>query len=68
MGTRSLRERLRLQLRWEAYNAFNYTQFSTINTSANFNPANGQQINAQFGAFTAAREPRQMHLAVRLSF
>jgi Carboxypeptidase regulatory-like domain/TonB-dependent Receptor Plug Domain len=63
-----IRERLRLQLRWEAYNAFNHTQFSTINTSANFNPATGQQINAQFGAFTAARDPRQMQMAVRLSF
>ena len=63
-----IRERLRLQLRWEAYNAFNHTQFSTINTSANFNPANGQQINAQFGAFTAARDPRQMQIAARLTF
>jgi hypothetical protein len=63
-----VRERLHLQVRWEAYNAFNHTQFSIVNTAANFNPATGQQINAQFGAFTATRDPRQLQISARLVF
>ncbi len=64
----TLREPLRLQLRCEAFNAFNHTQFSTVNTSAQFNPANGLQTNAAFGSFTAARSPRTVQLAIRLTF
>jgi len=63
----TVRERFRLQLRGEAYNAFNHTQFSSLNTTAQFNAA-GAQVNAQFGAFTAAREARIMQLALRASF
>jgi len=61
-------ERLLLQLHLEAYNAFNHTQFTTVNTTAQFNPATGQQVNAAFGQFTAAANPRQVQLAVRVSF
>ena len=56
-----------LQLRWEAYNAWNHTQFSSVDTSARFTPE-GQQANTRFGALTAARAPRQMQLALRLRF
>ncbi|HEY6768323.1 MAG TPA: carboxypeptidase regulatory-like domain-containing protein [Candidatus Sulfotelmatobacter sp.] len=58
----------RLVLRGEAYNAFNHTQFSTINTTPDFNPATGAQTNAQFGQVTAARDPRQLQLAARITF
>ena len=37
------------QLRFEAYNAFNHTQFSSVNASATFNPTTGQQVNSAFG-------------------
>jgi hypothetical protein len=63
-----LRERLRLQFRVEAYNAFNHTQFSDLDTTARFNSATGQQINSRFSEFTAARTPRRLQLALRLVF
>lgn len=62
-----IHERLRFQFRAEAYNLFNHTQYSTWNTTARFN-AQGQQINAQFGQDTAARNPRIMQFALRLQF
>jgi hypothetical protein len=60
-------ERWRAQLRVEAYNAFNHTQFTTVNTSATFNTA-GQQTNGTFGQYTAAANPRQLQLALKISF
>jgi hypothetical protein len=39
-----------------------------VNTTAQFNPATGQQVNSAFGQFTAAANPRQVQLAVRLAF
>lgn len=63
-----LREKMRLQLRWELYNIFNHTQFSDFDTSARFDPVTGEQVNSRFGQFTAARAPRQMQLALRFSF
>jgi hypothetical protein len=63
----SIREGLRAQFRLEGYNAFNHTQFSTFDSTARFD-ASGKQVNAQFGQFTAARDPRILQLAVRLQF
>ncbi len=60
-------ERVNLQLRAEFYNFFNHTQFSNFDHSARF-AANGAQVNAQFGQYTAARDPRIMQLAVRMEF
>jgi hypothetical protein len=60
-------ERWRGQLRVEAYNALNHTQFSTVNTSATFSAA-GAQTNGLFGQYTAAANPRQLQLALRLTF
>jgi hypothetical protein len=62
-----IRERVRLQLRCELYNAFNHTQFSTFDTGARFDQQ-GNQVNGNFGAFTAAVNPRKMQLALRVSF
>jgi hypothetical protein len=62
-----VRERLNFQFRWEMYNAFNHTQFSSLDTTARFDTA-GNQINSNFGQFTAARNPRQMQFALRASF
>ncbi len=55
------------QLRGEFYNTFNHTQFSGFDSTARFNPA-GQQINANFGAYNAAREPRKIQLSLRFMF
>jgi hypothetical protein len=60
-------EKVRLQFRWELYNAFNHTQFSALDTAARFD-ASGKQINDRLGEFTAARSPRQMQFALRLTF
>src|SRR5262249_31096730 len=54
--------------RGEAYNAFNHTQFSGVNTTAQFNPATGAQTNAAFGQLTAARSPRTAQLAAKIWF
>jgi hypothetical protein len=59
--------KLRTQLRVEAYNLFNHTQFTTVNTAATFNAA-GAQTNGTFGQYTAASNPRQLQLALRISF
>lgn len=62
-----IREQVRLQFRWELYNAFNHTQFTGLDTTARFDPA-GAQVNARFGEFTSARSPRQMQFALRFFF
>ena len=59
--------RLRAQLRVEAYNLFNHTQFTTVSTTATFNAA-GAQTNGTFGQYTAAANPRQLQLALRIMF
>ncbi|MEK7750582.1 MAG: hypothetical protein AAB654_01605, partial [Acidobacteriota bacterium] len=55
------------QLRGEFYNVWNQTVFSSYDTGARFNP-DGQQINANFGAFTGTRDPRKIQLSLRLMF
>lgn len=61
-------DRWRMQVRGEAYNAFNHTQFSGLDTAATFDGRTGAQINQRFGEFTAARANRRMQVAVRLTF
>jgi hypothetical protein len=63
-----VKERASLELRWETYNTFNHTQFTGVNTSAQFDPATGAQTNSQFGQFTSAANARYMQLAGRISF
>jgi hypothetical protein len=59
-----IKEFARIQLRWEMYNAFNHTQFSSMDTSARFD-GTGKQVNSQFGQYTASRSPRTMQAALR---
>jgi len=73
-------ERLRFQFRTEAYNVFNHPQFSAVNTTAKFQPdgtlANPPQYDAlgkifsigQFSQPTAARDPRILQFALRITF
>jgi hypothetical protein len=63
-----IREKYRFQLRFEAYNALNHTQFSGMNTTAQFNPATGQQVNAALGTLTSARTPRVGQASLRFLF
>jgi hypothetical protein len=55
------------QLRIEAYNVFNHTQFSGIGTSAQWDQS-GAQVTSSFGKATSALDPRIMQVALRLSF
>jgi hypothetical protein len=57
-----------LQLRWEVYNIFNHTNFSSVDNTARFDPNTGAQTNGTFGKGTAARNPRIMQVSVRFSF
>jgi outer membrane receptor protein involved in Fe transport len=57
----------RFLFRAELYNAFNNVQFSTVNTAAVFNAA-GEQVNPEFGYYTAARPSRRIQLTARVEF
>jgi hypothetical protein len=54
--------------RWEAYNAFNHTQYSGINTGARFDLTTGQQVNTLFGQVSSTRAPRIMQGSLRFTF
>jgi hypothetical protein len=75
------RERWRFQFRADAFNAFNHTQFSGINSGINFagltNPiqtnlpfnADGSLRDKNgFGTVSGARDPRILQLMVRIQF
>jgi hypothetical protein len=61
-------ERYRAEFRAEAYNIANHTQFSGVNTTAQFDPKTGLIGNALFGQYTSTRLPRRMQLALRVTF
>ena len=60
-------EQRSFQFRWEFYNLFNHTQFSSMNTTATFNAA-GIQTNAQLGQATGSRAARIMQASLRFRF
>ncbi len=72
-------EHMRLQLRAEAFNAFNHTQFSDFNRTVQFDPKTGAITNLPtslgggggrygFGAINSVRDPRFMQLAAKFYF
>ena len=60
-------EKRYLTLRWEAYNAFNHTQYASVNTSPRYTPQ-GVQTNALFGQVVSTRAPRVMQGSLRFTF
>jgi hypothetical protein len=66
--TVKITEKVNFSLRAETYNTFNHTQFSTVNTSPQWNPATGVYSSSQFGQVTAARDPRIIQVAARVNF
>jgi hypothetical protein len=62
-----VKERFRTQFRAEFYNAFNHTQFTSVDSTARFD-AQLRQVNTQFGQVTATRPSRRIQLALRFSF
>ncbi len=70
---------VRLRLRLDAFNVFNHTQFSGINSTLNFNQAGvpqnlaydstGKLVNPSgFGTVNGARDPRILQTVLRLEF
>jgi len=59
-----------LQVRAEAYNVFNTTQYQGVNTTATFDFATGAQTNPAFGSISGVRanSNRVVQLGVRLTF
>jgi hypothetical protein len=63
----TIRERFNLQFRAEALNLLNHANLLEPNTT--FVPgANGQNISGSFGTIVRARDPRLMHLGLKLLF
>ena len=60
-------ESARFRFAMEAYNMFNHTQFSGVDSNARFD-ASGAQINGNFGRITSARGPRVMQASLRFEF
>ncbi len=67
-----LNERFRAQFRAEAYNVFNHTQFTSVDTTIRFDnragATYGQVVPTTFGQFTAAGLARRMQLGLRVDF
>ncbi len=70
--TRLWSESSSLELRFEAFNAFNHTQFTTLDTNINniVRDSSGaiDPNRSSFGKYTGARESRVIQLAARFSF
>jgi hypothetical protein len=56
-----------MTFRFEAYNAFNHTQFNTIDTTPRYSTA-GAQLNPTFGQPLTAYPARQLQFSLRLKF
>ena len=63
----TIKERFRFQFRAEAYNTFNHTQFSGVDTTITYNAA-GVNTRTSSGNITSARDPRYLQLALRVLF
>ena len=57
-----------LQFRAEAYNIWNHTNFSGVNTSASYNSVGGAQTNLSFGQISGAGQQRILQLSLRLEY
>jgi hypothetical protein len=60
-------EQRRLQFRFEAYNAFNHTQFSAVDNTARFD-ATGKQVNNTFGQYTGTYPSRRVQLGLKFYY
>ena len=63
-----LGERRALSLRFETYNTFNHTEYSTIGTSFRFRLPSGAQTSTTVGQYTGTRAARILSLAIRFTF
>jgi hypothetical protein len=67
-----VKERAKFEIRLDAFNALNHTQFNDVNTTLTANSpfdANGNLVNKTgFGAVTSVRPPRNLQLGARFEF
>ena len=63
-----IQDRTDIELRTETYNTFNHPQWSSVNSTAQFDPSTGNQVNSALGMITGDRGPRIMQLALRINF
>ncbi len=72
-----IKEQYKFEIRLDAFNALNHTQFDGVNAGAVFsgpnsttitNLANEQSNRTGFGAVTSTRPPRNMQLSARFEF
>ena len=76
-----IKERFKFEIRLDAFNAFNHTQFDGVNSTANFaNPGSTAITNLPFnssgaltnlngfGSVSSVRPPRNMQLSARFEF
>jgi hypothetical protein len=65
-----LGERRQLQLRGEAYNAFNHTEYNALSSSIRFNSRTGAITNltSGLGNYTGTRPARIVALSLRFQF
>lgn len=77
--TIAVQEKVSLRMRLDAFNVFNHTQFSGINSNLSFNQAgvpqnlpfnsSGALVNANgFGTVNGARDPRILQISLRAAF
>lgn len=70
--TFKVKERFRLEIRWELFNALNTVNYNVPNTTFQPNrPVAGQtatNLNANFGRILGALEPRRMQFGLRVAF
>jgi len=62
-----IKERLSVELRAQAFNIFNHTEFNSMGTSFSWNAA-GVNLNTVSGQYTGTQPPRQMALTARIVF
>ena len=62
-----VREKLRLRVRWQAYNVFNHAEFNAFGSTYSFNAA-GVNTSTTTGQYTSTLNPRQQELSVRAVF
>ena len=63
-----IRERMMLQMRLEAYNAFNHPSFNKVDTNMVYNATTGAQTSTTFGNINGTRGERQLQLSGRFTF
>ena len=63
----SIKERVALRVRFQAFNVINHTEFNRIGTTYTWNTA-GVNLSTTTGQYISTQPPRQMALTARVEF